>query len=102
MGIASTTTAFAHKIDAKYHINWLNMLLWGGSAGLALEHVAHGEIVGSFPFLTAVSEGNTMGMLGEIATTGTAMVAACVATWAVMVWVANRHSADASTKAATQ
>ena len=33
-------------------LGWLNNMLWGGSALLALEHVWHGEVVPWFPFLT--------------------------------------------------
>jgi len=87
------TTIFHGKIPERYHIGWLNMLLWGGSAGLALEHVAHGEIIGSFPFLTAVQNGETMAMLGEMATIGGSMLVVCLAVWSVMVWVANRQEA---------
>ncbi len=96
------TTVFRKKFPVKYHINWLNMLLWGGIGGLALEHVAHGEIIGSFPFLTAVKAGNTMEMLAEMGTIGGAMLAACIGIWLVMIWFANNHMADAGAKAAPQ
>ncbi len=36
-------------------LGWLNKMLWGGTALLALEHVWHGEVVPWPPFLTAVS-----------------------------------------------
>ncbi len=82
------TTIFRKKIPEKYHVNWLNMLLWGGVIGLALEHVAHQEIVPFPPFLTAMaSPAETTVMFHEIATTGTAMLLICVAIWAVMVLV---------------
>jgi hypothetical protein len=102
MSVGIFTTIFHRKIPEKYHISWLNMLIWGGSAGLALEHVAHREIIGSFPFLTAVQNGETMAMLAEMGTIGGAMLAACVGIWAVMVWFANHHVADAGAKTAAQ
>ena len=47
------TTAFAKKIPPKYHISWLNWMLWVGVLMLAVEHLAHEEIVPYFPFLTS-------------------------------------------------
>ena len=102
MSVGIFTTIFHKKISEKYHIGWLNMLIWGGSAGLALEHIAHGEIIGSFPFLTAVQNGETMSMLGEMATIGTAILVACVAVWAVMVLVYNKYFAESGAKATVQ
>lgn len=50
---AIVTTAVGKKVPEKLHFNWLNSMLWGGVAMLALEHVSHGEIVLYPPFLTA-------------------------------------------------
>ncbi|MGN0163954.1 MAG: hypothetical protein ACI4EA_10330, partial [Candidatus Ornithomonoglobus sp.] len=36
-------------------LNWLNNMLWGGSALLAFEHIWHGEVTPWFPFLTAAA-----------------------------------------------
>jgi len=91
MALGIGTTASRKKIPAKYHIDWLNMLLWGGTAGLALEHVAHQEIVPYFPFLTAMgSASETMVMLREMATVGTAMTVACVTVWLAIVAISSR------------
>jgi hypothetical protein len=88
MFLAIPTTVFRKKIPEKYHINWLNMLLWGGVVGLALEHVAHKEVVLYPPFLSAMSSpADTAVMLQEMATIGTAMMVACIAIWAIMVAV---------------
>ena len=65
-------------------INWLNNMLWGGSALLAFEHVWHGEIVPWAPFLT-----NGLSVFREIATTGVAMAAAVTAVWAGVVAITN-------------
>ena len=98
--VAIVTTAFRKKVPGRYHINWLNALLWGGTAGLALEHIAHQEIVPYFPYLTAMnSAADAAAMLQEILTTGTAMLIACVLVWAVMVVVAGRAQAGSETKA---
>ena len=70
-------------------LGWLNNMLWGGSALLALEHLWHGEIVPYFPFLTAVSNGETTEMLSEMGSTGVMMAAIVTAAWAGMVAVSS-------------
>ena len=65
-------------------LNWLNNMLWGGSALLAFEHVWHGEIVPWAPFLT-----NGVSAVQEMATAGVAMAAAVTAVWAGIVAVTN-------------
>jgi len=80
------TTVFRKKIPEKYHIKWLNTMLWGGVIGLALEHVAHQEIVSYFPYLTAMaSPADTAVMFHEILTVGVGMTVACIAAWIVML-----------------
>ncbi|MCD7779000.1 MAG: hypothetical protein LUH47_11005 [Clostridiales bacterium] len=71
-------------------MNWLNNMLWGGSALLAFEHIWHGEVTPWFPFLTnAVNAADRMEMFYEMATSGTAMAALVTAGWACMVMAAN-------------
>ena len=61
----------------------LELGLWGGSFILAGEHVFHGEVTYKFPWLTAVAEGETLGMLKEMGTVGVGMLAIIVAAWGV-------------------
>ncbi len=68
-------------------LGWLNKLLWGGSALLAFEHFWHGEITPFFPFLTAVENGETAGMLAEMGSVGVTMAVLVTAVWAGMVGV---------------
>jgi len=77
----------------------VNMLL-GGSFLLMIEHVWHGEITASFPFLTAMKDpDDTATMIREILTVGVSMDVALTATWAV--WVALKaFKADAALKEA--
>ena len=65
-------------------LNWLNNMLWGGSALLAFEHLWHGEIVPWAPFLT-----NGVSAVQEMATAGVAMAAAVTAVWAGVVAITN-------------
>ncbi len=69
-------------------MNWLNNMLWGGSALLAFEHVWHGEVTPFFPFLTnAATPESASEMLREMATSGVAMAALVSAVWVGMVLV---------------
>jgi hypothetical protein len=86
MSLAIIFGALRKKIPASYHINWLIMLLGGGVAALAVEHIAHQEIVPYPPFLTAMnSPAQTAVMLNEITILGSVMAIACVGIWITMV-----------------
>lgn len=90
------TTVFRKKIPAKYHISWFNTLVFGGSAGLLLEHLSSGEIVPYPPFLTAMANpADAALMFAEILSIGIPMLLACVGVWAVMVFAANHMAASA-------
>ena len=66
-------------------LGWLGKMMFGGSFLLAIEHVYHGEIIFTPPFLTAVKEGETSGMLHEMATRGVAMAVLLGVVWVAMV-----------------
>ena len=92
------TTAFRNKIPEKYHIGWLNVMIWGGVLALLVEHVWHGEIVPWFPFLTAMSDpADTAEMLAEMGEIGVPMLLIVLASWAIMVFTANRVSIEMPT-----
>ena len=87
---APETEEITHdRIHFSEKLGWLNKLLWGGSALLAFEHVWHGEVVPFFPFLTAVQEGETAGMLTEMGTVGVGMAVLVTAVWGGMVAVSS-------------
>jgi len=103
MAVAIFTTAFGNRIPAKYQIGWLNMLLWGGVAGLAFEHYAHQEIVPFFPYLSAMgSASGTMIMLHEMITVGGSMLVACTVVWLVMLAITTRTNVKTGTGASVQ
>jgi len=86
MSLAIAVGIIRKKIPASLHINWLLALLGGGVVALAVEHIAHGEVVLYPPFLTAMSSSaDTSVMLHEMATIGVAMAIVCVAVWISMV-----------------
>jgi hypothetical protein len=81
---AIITTAAGKKVDKKYHFNWLNSMLWGGVAMLAVEHIAHGEVVLYPPFLTA----GLTEVLPEMLRVGVPMTLSIFLIWGVMAAVA--------------
>lgn len=83
------TVEEVQKIKFSTKLGWLNKLLWGGSALLAFEHIWHGEVVPFFPFLTAVKNGETVGMLQEMGTVGVMMAVLVTAVWVGIVAVSS-------------
>ena len=77
----ATRNPFVARLD------WLCKMMFGGSFLLAIEHVYHGEIIFTPPFLTAVKDGNTADMLHEMATRGVTMAVLLAVVWVVMVTV---------------
>lgn len=75
----------AVKLPFSEKLGWLNKLLWGGSALLAFEHVWHGEVIPTFPFLTAVQNGDTAEMLAEMGSAGVLMAVIVTAVWGGMI-----------------
>ncbi len=85
-GTAIVTTVMGKKVPEKYHMNWLNSMLWGGVVMLAVEHIAHGEIVLYPPFLTA----GLHEVLPEMLRVGVPMTLAIILIWGIMIAVAGR------------
>ena len=86
MSLAIVTTIFRKKIPDALHIGWLNIMIWGGAIMLAVEHIAHGEIVLYPPFLTAMqTPAEIPVMLQEMAVVGGTMTIAIVFIWALLV-----------------
>ncbi|MBR2671929.1 MAG: hypothetical protein IKE27_06990 [Oscillospiraceae bacterium] len=79
---------YVSKHPFLHRLNWLNKLLWGGSALLAFEHIWHGEVVPWFPFLTAAANpADTVEMLHEMMTVGVSMAVIVTVVWLGMVMV---------------
>lgn len=80
---AIVTTAIGKKVPEKLHLNWLNSMLWGGVIMLAVEHIAHGEVVLYPPFLTA----GLPEVWPEMMRVGVPMTLAIFFIWGIMVAV---------------
>ena len=89
------------KVKFSEKLGWLNKMLWGGSALLAFEHLWHGEVIPTFPFLTAVQNGETSEMLAEMGTAGVGMAILVTLIWGGMLVaskvIENRNSKDTDT-----
>ncbi len=83
-------------------LGWLGKMMFGGSFLLAIEHVYHGEIIFTPPFLTAVKDGETAGMLHEMATRGVAMTVLIAVVWVAMVAVSTWMERSGSTRPSAQ
>lgn len=77
----------------KMKLGWLNTMLWGGVALLAIEHIWHGEVVPWPPFLTAMANpAETSAMIKEMAIVGTAMAIVVTLAWVALVFITNALS----------
>ena len=92
MSLAIVTTLFRKKIPEKLKIVWLNVMLWGGVIMLAVEHIAHKEVVLYPPFLTAMQNPSDIpAMIQEMATIGVTMTIAILFVWIIMVIISQRN-----------
>ncbi len=83
---AIVTTVIKKKIPAKYHVDWLLSMLYGGVLMLIIEHIAHKEVVPYFPFFTA----GWSEMWPEILRIGVPMTISIFVVWTIMVLAVNR------------
>ena len=91
MATGIVTTVFRKKIPAALKIGWLNIMLWSGVAMLAIEHIAHGEVVFYPPFLTAMQNpADIPVMVQELVTVGGTMTIAIVVVWIILVAITSR------------
>lgn len=91
MATGIVTTVFRKKVPEALKIGWLNIMLWGGVVMLAIEHIAHGEVILYPPFLTAMQNpADIPFMLEELATVGGTMTLAIVTIWIVLVAITSR------------
>jgi hypothetical protein len=92
-----TGVQYGLHVPEKYRLKLLNIMLWGGVVMLAVEHVAHGEVVPYPPFLTA----GLSAVLPEIVSVGVPMTLVIVAVWAAFV-IALNHIESSKAKASSE
>lgn len=83
--IAKVEDVNADPLKMSSKLGILEVALFGGSFILAGEHILHGEVTFTFPFLTAIKEGQdaVKTMLTEMGTVGVGMLAIIVAAWGI-------------------
>jgi len=91
MTLGIVTTLFRKKIPESLKIGWLNIMIWGGVFMLAVEHIAHEEVVLYPPFLTAMQNpADIPVMLQEMTTVGGTMTITIICIWIVLVAISQR------------
>ena len=74
----------------------LELMLWGGSVMLIVDHIINGELTWRFPFFTALElDGGWQVMLREMLTVGVPMCLVITAFWGL--WVAFKSKKSAKT-----
>ena len=66
----------------------LELMLWGGSAMLIVDHIINGEVIATYPFFTAMlQEDGALTMLREMLTVGVPMSLVVTAIYCVQVYL---------------
>ncbi|MDD5340811.1 MAG: hypothetical protein PHV13_06260 [Candidatus ainarchaeum sp.] len=86
--VGIVTTFLRKRFPERWHINWLNTMIFGAVVAFGVEHYMNKEIVPWPPFLTAMSSPAAAAtMLAEMVTVGIPMAIALVLVWVAMVVV---------------
>lgn len=88
MAVGIVTTSLRKYIPERYHIDWLNYMLWGGVIMLVVDHIISGEVVMYPPFFT----GGFEELLNEMLTVGVPMTITVFVVWLVLVMFSARVS----------
>jgi len=86
---AIATTAYRKRTEKVHKDNFLHrnlktleMMLWGGSLMLIVDHIINGEVTWQYPFFTALAtEGGGLVMLKEMLTVGVPMSVLVTLVW---------------------
>ena len=74
----------------------LELMLWGGSVMLIVDHILNGELTWYFPFFTALEvEGGGAVMLREILTVGVPISVVITVVWAIWCYAKERRALHA-------
>ena len=72
----------------------LELMLWGGSVMLIVDHILNGELTWRFPFFTALTaEGGASVFWGEILTVGVPMSVVLTLAWILYAVIKERKTA---------
>ena len=77
------------------NLKTLELMLWGGSLMLVVDHIINGEVTYIYPFFTALqTEGGGLVMLREMLIVGLPMSLAVTAIWAIWCYAKERKTAS--------
>ena len=77
------------------NLKTLELMLWGGSLMLIVDHIINGEVTYMYPFFTALeTEGGGLVMLREMLTVGIPMSVLVTAVWAIWCYAKERKTAS--------
>ena len=78
------------------NLKTLELMLWGGSLMLILDHIINGEVTWQYPFFTALAtEGGGIVMLREMLTVGIPMFLLVTAVWAIICLIKEKKAIKA-------
>ena len=78
------------------NLKTLELMLWGGSLMLIVDHIINGEVTWMYPFFTALeTEGGGAVMLREILTVGVPMSLLVTGVWAAWCYLKERKAIKA-------
>jgi len=93
---ALTQTGEIHLSPLNAHLSTLEMMLWGGTLMLIIDHIINGELTWRFPFFTALeTEGGGQVMLEEILTVGIPMSVIVTVAWVIWCYYKERKAVKA-------
>lgn len=81
---SSSSSAASSSAIGTSSIKQLELMLWGGSAMLVVDHIISGELMPMFPFFSALlQDGGYFTMLREMLTVGVPMSLLVTGIWAL-------------------
>jgi len=89
-------TTKRHDTFVSRNLKTLELMLWGGSLMLIVDHIINGEVTYIYPFFTALNtEGGGLVMLREMLTVGVPMSVLVTLVWAVWCYAKERKTVRA-------
>ena len=80
------------------NIKSLELMLWGGSVLLIVDHIINGELTWKFPFFTAVANGGSWStVLHEMLTVGVPMSVVLTLVWTIYALLKDRKQSITKT-----
>ncbi len=87
---------FSRDTFVSRNLKTLELMLWGGSLMLIVDHILNGELTWMYPFFTALAtEGGGAVMLREMLTVGLPMSLLVTAVWVLWAYIKEHRTVKA-------